>query len=144
MIQNKNNSIVFLFALFILGMSCTSEQPYYEIPMIQENGKALITGISKATCENPTPGDNDFTIHVQFATAKPGDVMVSEILKPDENGALTPLSGSKKSLTVDDELKASVTYTLQEAQLEKIGDFIVVTFAGDTDSGIITVTLEEE
>ena len=70
--------------------------------------------------------------------------MVSEILKPDENGALTPLSGSKKTLTVDGDLKVSVTYTLQEAELEKIGDFVVVTFAGDTDSGIITVTLEEE
>ena len=140
----KFNIVLPFSLLVILGISCTSEQPYYEIPLIQENGKALITGISKATCENPTPEDNDFTIHVQFATAKSGDVMVSEILKPDENGALTPLSGSKKTLTVDGDLKVSVTYTLQEAELEKIGDFVVVTFAGDTDSGIITVTLEEE
>lgn len=140
--QNNINLIVFIALLFFI--SCTSEQPYYEIPMIQENGKALITGISKATCENPTPGDTDFTIYVEFATAKPGDEMISEILKPDENGDLKPLSGSKKSLTVDDELKASVTYTLQEAQLVEVGDFVVVTFAGKTDSGIITVTLEEE
>src|SRR5699024_5652497 len=97
--QNNINLIVFIALLFFI--SCTSEQPYYEIPLIQENGKALITGISKATCENPTPEDDDFTIYVQFATAKSGDVMVSEILKPDENGALTPLSGSKKTLTVD-------------------------------------------
>src|SRR5690625_5339350 len=103
--QNNINLIVFIALLFFI--SCTSEQPYYEIPMIQENGKALITGISKATCENPTPGDTDFTIDVEFATAKPGNETISEILKTDEKGGLKSVYGSKKSVKVDDGLKAT-------------------------------------
>jgi len=32
---------------------------------------------------------------------------------------------------------------VQEAGLEDVGDFVVVTFAGETDSAIITVTMED-
>ena len=140
----KNYIIILLITgSYLLLSGCTSEQPYYEIPLIQANGKALITGISTSTVQNPKIGDTEFTIYVQFAIATSGDTMVAELLKNNEKGRLQPIPNSKKSVTVDSSLKAQVTYTLQEAQMVDVGDFVVATFAGKTDAARVTVTLVE-
>lgn len=128
--------------LFLSG--CTSDQPYYNIPMIGPDGKAQITGISKATAKNPTIADTKFTVYVQFATAALGDTMVAELVTTNkETGRREAVPNSKKSITVDSSLKAEVTYTLEEAQLKDPGDFVIVTFAGKTDSAYIIITLED-
>lgn len=74
--------------------------------------------------------------------------MTAQVLKrqiPSWNpeGAMQLLPyGSPKSITVGADLKTSVTFTKAEAGLAKAGDAITVTFAGATDSGIISITLK--
>ena len=129
-------------------MSCT-KQPYFDIPY-DENGNVIITQISEVTCDPVTTADESFTIYCYFPNAKPGDVMVATVLKqqvpswdPGGEKQLLPLAGTEKNITVGDDLKTSVTYTLVEAQLVNVGDAITVVFAGKTDSGIISITLKE-
>ncbi|QGY43475.1 hypothetical protein GM418_07320 [Maribellus comscasis] len=131
-----------------LMISCT-DQPYYDIPY-DENGNVYITEISEVTCDDVTTADESFTINCYFPNAKSGDVMTSTVLKQqvpswDPEGAtqLLPLSGSEKSITVGSDFKTTVTYTRTEAQLLEAGDAITVVFSGNTDSGIIEITLKE-
>lgn len=140
--------IIILLSLIVamaLVMSCT-DQPYYDIPY-DANGNVIFTGISKITSTGVTTADDSFTIDCYFPNAKSGDVMTAQVLKRqvpswDPNGAeqLLPY-GTPKSITVGSDLKTSVTFTRAEAGLINVGDVITVTFAGATDSGIITITL---
>lgn len=136
-------SIVITMALI---MSCTG-QPYYDIPY-DENGNIIITDISVITSNGVTTADDSFTINCYFPNAKSGDVMTAQVLKRqapswDPQGALQLLPyGAPKNITVGSDLKTSVTFTKAEAGLVNVGDAITVTFAGATDSGIITITLQ--
>jgi hypothetical protein len=137
-------SVIFTMALMI---SCT-DQPYYDIPY-DENGNVYITQISKVTSDPVKVGQTSFTINCYFPNAKSGDVMKATVLQqqvPSWNPAgakqLLPVAGSEKSITVGGDFKTSVTYTLQEANLLKVGDAITVVFSGATDSGIISITLK--
>jgi hypothetical protein len=147
MITKNILSISFIVS-FIVMMGCT-DQPYFDIPR-DEDGKVIFTGISEVTSTGITTADDDFTIFAYFPNAKPGDVMEAEVLKPqvpswDPGGALQllPLQGTKKSVTVGDDLKTSVAYTKAEASLVNVGDAVTVVFSGATDSGIIEIRLEE-
>lgn len=138
-------SLIFITALMI---SCSTDQPYYDIPY-DENGNVYITKISEVTADVVTTADESFTIYCYFPNAKSGDVMTAQVLKRqvpswDPNGAeqLLPY-GTPKSITVGSDLKTSVTFTRAEAGLINVGDVITVTFAGATDSGIITITLRD-
>ncbi len=141
--------IIISFSIIIsmaLIMSCT-DQPYYDIPY-DENGNVIITDISVVTSTGVTTADDSFTINGYFPNAKSGDVMTAQVLKRqapswDPQGALQLLPyGTPKSITVGSDLKTSVTFTRTEAGLINVGDAITVTFAGVTDSGIITITLQ--
>ncbi len=138
-------SLIFTIALM---MSCT-KQPYYDIPL-DENGNVYITQISEVTADAVTTADTEFTIYCYFPNAKSGETMKATVLKQqvpsgDPEGAtqLLPLAGSEKSITVGSDLKTSVTYTLAEAGLVNAGDAITVVFSGPTDSGKISITLQE-
>lgn len=146
--KNKNILTISFIVSYILMMGCT-DQPYYDIPR-DSNGNVVFTGISEVTSPGVTTADDDFTIFAYFPNAKPGDVMEVEVLKnqvppwdPDGALQLLPLEGTKKSVTVGDNLKTSVTYTKAEAGLVNVGDAVTVVFSGATDSGIIEIRLEE-
>ena len=137
-------SVIFTMALMI---SCT-DQPYYDIPY-DENWNVYITQISKVTSDPVKVGQTSFTINCYFPNAKSGDVMKATVLQqqvpswnPTGAKQLLPVAGSEKSITVGSDFKTSVTYTLQEANLLKVGDAITVVFSGATDSGIISITLK--
>ena len=135
-----------LIAAIALMIGCTG-QPYYDIPY-DENGNVYITKISKVTADPVTTAMTSFTINCYFPNAKSGDVMTAQVLKrqvPSWNpqGALQLLPyGTAKSITVGADFKTSVTFTRAEAGLVNVGDAITVTFAGATDSGIISITLK--
>jgi hypothetical protein len=133
-------------ATIAIMIGCT-DQPYYDIPY-DENGNVYITGISKITSTGVTAADASLTINCYFPNAKSGDIMKAQVLKrqvPSWNpqGALQLLPyGTPKNITVGSDLKTSVTFTKAEAGLVNVGDAITVTFAGATDSGIISITLK--
>lgn len=127
--------ILFLFAL-VLIVGC-SKQPYFEIPR-DSSGKVILTGISSSTTTGISVLDDQFTVTATFSTAKVGDVMKVELLQlqtPTGSTAnqLLPLAGTQKQATVGADMKATVTYTRAEAKLSKVGDYVVVTYAGATD-----------
>ncbi len=141
--KTKNILSISFIVSFLLLMSCT-DQPYFDIPY-DENGNIIFYEISEVTSTGVTVADADFTIDAYFPNAKPGDVMVAEVLKTQElNGTLQllPLAGSKKNVTVSANFTTSVTYTKAEAGLVNEGDAVTVVFSGDTDSGIIEIRLE--
>jgi hypothetical protein len=134
-------------AVIAIMIGCT-DQPYYDIPY-DENGNVYITQISKVTADPVKVGQTSFTINCYFPNAKSGDVMKAVVLQqqvpswnPTGAKQLLPVAGSEKSITVGSDFKTSVTYTLTEANLLKVGDAITVTFSGATDSGIISITLK--
>lgn len=136
-----------LIVAMALVMSCT-DQPYYDIPY-DANGNVVFSGISQVTSTGVTTADASFTVNCYFPNAKSGDVMKATVLKQqvpswDPGGAtqLLPLAGSEKSITVGSDLKTSVTYTKAEAGLVEAGDAITIVFSGETDSGIIRITLK--
>jgi len=135
-----------LIAAIAIMIGCTG-QPYYDIPY-DENGNVYITEISKITASPVTTANQSFTINCYFPNAKSGDVMTAQVLKRqvpswDPQGSLQLLPyGAQKNITVGADLKTSVTYTRAEAGLVNVGDAITVTFAGVTDSGIISITLQ--
>lgn len=146
--KTKNILSISFIVSFILIMGCT-DQPYFDIPR-DADGNVIFTGISEVTSPGVTTADVDFTIFAHFPNAKPGDVMEAEVLKnqvppwdPDGALQLLPLDGTKKSVTVGDNLNTSVTYTKAEADLVNVGDAVTVVFSGATDSGIIEIRLEE-
>lgn len=125
-----------MFALFLI-VSCT-KQDYYEIPK-DDSGKVILTGISSTTSTGISALDNSFTVTATFATAKVGDEMTIELLKlqiPTTGGSSTqllPLAGTQKKATVGSDMKATITYTRDEAKMTKLGDYVTVVFAGKTD-----------
>ena len=145
--KTKNILTISLIA-FVLMTSCT-DQPYFDIPR-DENGNVIFTDISEVTSSGVTTADADFTVDAYFPNAKPGDVMIAQVLKnqvpswdPDGAMQLLPLSGTEKEITVANDLTTSVTYTKAEAGLNNVGDAITVVFSGKTDSGIIEIRLED-
>jgi len=139
-------TLSFIAAIAIM-IGCT-EQPYYDIPY-DANGNVYVTGISKVTSTGVTTADASFTINCYFPNAKSGDVMKATVLQqqvpswnPTGAKQLLPIAGSEKSITVGSDFKTSVTYTLTEAKLLKVGDAITVVFSGATDSGIISIVLK--
>lgn len=145
--KTKNILSLSFIVSFVIMMGCT-EQPYFDIPY-DENGEVIFTDISEVTSNGMTASDPDFTVNAYFPNAKPGDVMKAEVLKNqvppwDPEGALQllPLEGSLKEVTVGGDFTTSVTYTKEEAGLNNVGDVVTIVFSGDTDSGIISITLE--
>jgi hypothetical protein len=145
--KTKNILSISLILSFILMMGCT-DQPYFDIPL-DANGNVIISDISEVTSTGVTVADTDFTVDAYFPNAKSGDAMEAEVLKRQEPSwdiggefQLLPVQGTIKSVTVDSELKTSVTYTKAEAGLVNVGDAVTVVFSGATDSGIIQITLE--
>ena len=142
----KNIITLSLIVAMALVMSCT-DQPYYDIPY-DANGNVIFSGISKITSTGATTANASFTIDCYFPNAKSGDVITAQVLKRqapswDPQGALQLLPyGAAKSITVGADLKTSVTFTKAEAGLVNVGDAVTVTFAGATDSGIISITLK--
>lgn len=140
------NTISKLLLMSILFLGSCSKQPYYHIP-VDENGKAIITQVTKVSSTGITVSDDSFTVNVEFATAKPLDKIVVEVLKLQEvNGVekLLPLPGTQKEFVLDESLKVSVVYTKEEAMLKEVSDYVVVTFAGKNDSATIEIVLEAE
>jgi hypothetical protein len=91
-----------------------------------------------------------FTVTGYFPNAKSGETMKATVLQqqvpswnPTGAKQLLPVAGSEKSVTVGSDLKASVTWTLTQANLLKVGDAITVVFSGATDSGIISIVLQK-
>jgi hypothetical protein len=145
--MKKIQSIFLTFTSMALLISCT-EQPYWNIPK-DANGNAIITQVSKTTSPGITALDGGFTIEAYLPNARPGDVMTAELVKPqvpewDPDGAtqILPVQGSKKTATVDADLNISVSYTKAEATLANVGDYVTVTLAGPTDSGIKRIDLK--
>jgi len=134
-------------AAIALMIGCT-KQPYYDIPY-DENGNVYITKISKVTADPVTTAMTSFTVNCYFPNTKSGDVMKATVLQqqvpswnPTGAKQLLPIAGSEKSITVGGDFKTSVTYTLTEAHLLKVGDAITVIFSGSTDSGKIEIVLK--
>src|SRR5690606_9948176 len=141
----RNITLAFVATAFIV--SCT-EQPYWDIPR-DANGNAIITQVSKTTSPGITALDDGFTITAWLPNAKPGDVMKAELVKPqvpswDPGGAtqILPVQGTKKDVTVDQDLNISVSYTREEATLAEVGDYVTVTLAGQTESGILRIDMK--
>lgn len=128
----------FLYLFWLVAVIGCTEQPYYAIPT-NANGKAIITGVASAASDGITVIDDQFTVSATFPNAKEGDIMKVELLKmqphPEAgNEQLLPLAGTQKEVTVGSDLKASVTYTRTEANMNAPGDFVTVTFGGKTDA----------
>lgn len=128
--------ILLLCTLFFI-LSC-GQNDLYEIPT-DANGNIIWTGVSSTTTTGISSIDNSFTVTATFATAKSGDVMKVELLQlqtPPEGGTtkqLLPLAGTQKEVTVGSDLKATVSYTRDQANLKGTGDYVMVVFSGTTD-----------
>jgi hypothetical protein len=133
----KMNKFILIISALILSISC-SEQDYYELPT-DENGNIVFTGISSTTTTGISTLDGSFSVTATFATAKVGDEMKVELLQlqiPSTGGTtkqLLPMAGTQKTVTVGSDMKASVTYTRDEAKLAASADYVVVVFSGKTD-----------
>jgi hypothetical protein len=134
-------------AAIAMMIGCT-KQPYYDIPY-DANGNVYITKISQVTANPVTSTMTSFTVNGYFPNQKSGDVMKATVLQqqvPSWNPAgakqLLPVVGTEKTVTVGADLKTTVTYTLTEAKLLKVGDAITIVFSGDKDSGIISIVLK--
>ena len=136
--------ISILCVLFVI-ISC-SEQDYYEMPT-DENGNAILTGVSSTETTGISTLDDEFSVTATFATAKSGDVMNVELLQlqlPPNGGTtkqLLPMDGTQKTVTVESDLTATVTYTRAEAQLSEVNDYVTVVYNGATDYAKVRVSL---
>jgi hypothetical protein len=144
----KTKKIILLTLICSLAamMSC-SQYPYYEIPK-DAQGKAIITQVATVTSTGVSVLESEFTVNATLPNARPGDVMTAELLRhqvPSWGGdeQLLPLAGTAKQVTVDNDLKVSVTFSRADAQLVNAGDAVMVTLAGETESGRIQVILAE-
>ncbi len=136
--------IIIFFCTLIMVLSCQKEE-IFDIPR-DGAGNAIITGVSSTTTTGITSLDNEFSVNAHVPNATAGDVMTVECLQlqlaPDGTTTqLLPLSGTQKQVTVSSDLKVSVSYTRQEANLNKPGDYVTVTFAGDTDYAVQRVNM---
>lgn len=133
-----------MLVLFTI-VSCT-EQAYYEIPL-DENGNVLLTGVSSTESTGISTLDDAFTVTATFATANSGDVMKVELLQlqlPPDGGTakqMLPMAGTQKDVTVGSDLKATVTYSRADANLNGPGDNVRVIYAGATDYAKATVSM---
>lgn len=138
--------IIFFLPALILFISCTEDGDSYNIPK-DENGNAVITDVSSAATTGISTLDDGFSVTAVLPNAKSGDVMVVECLQlqiPSTGGdtkQLLPLAGTQKSVTVGNDLTTSVTYTRDEANLIQPGDYVTVTFSGETDYAIQEVDM---
>lgn len=145
----KNSSIrLFLFVHALIALTIVScSQPYFEIPTLP-NGDPDITALSTTTV-NPDPvttTDTKFTVTAYLPNAHSGDKITAQCLNkqvPQGGGkeGFLPIAGTKKELTVGDDLKVSVTYTTAEAKLGQAGDIVLVVFGGETSSAQQRVTM---
>lgn len=139
----KKYLLLIITLIFVL-YNCDKDD--YAIPT-DENGNIIWTGVSSSTTTGISSLDNSFTVEATFATAKPGDVMKVELLQlqtPPGGGTtnqLLPLEGTQKEVQVDNNLKSTVTYTRDQANLSKVGDYIEVVFNGATDYAKMRVTM---
>jgi len=128
---------IYTLVAVVLFFSC-GQNNQYEIPT-DENGNIIWTGVSSTTTTGISSIDNSFTVTATFATAKVGDVMKVELLQlqtPPDGGTtkqLLPLANTQKEVTVGNDMKASVSYTRDQANLNEVGDYVVVVFNGATD-----------
>jgi hypothetical protein len=143
-IENMKKYIL-MISLLVFIFSCSKDE--YQIPT-DENGNIIWTGVSNTTTNGISSLDNSFTVTATFATAKAGDVMHVELLQlqvPPEGGTtkqLLPLANTQQDVTVGSDLKASVTFTRDQANLQGVGDYVVVVFNGKTDYAKQTVTMK--
>lgn len=141
----KIKNILSLLVMLGLLMACSEEQ--YEIPR-DEQGNVIFTYPSETQTVGISTLDQEFTVTAQFYNSNSGDKMEVELLQlqgshdynTDQN-LLLPLDGTQKEVTLDDDLKASVTYTRDDANLNESGDYVVVVFSGETDYAKQRVTL---
>lgn len=134
-----------LFCTLLLLASCT-EQPYFEIPK-DANGQAILTSISSTTTTGISTLDDEFSVTAVFPNAKAGDIMNVELLQlqiPPAGGTtkqLLPMTGTQKQVTVGADLKATVTYTRDEAKLVQATEYVTVVFNGKTDYAKVRVDM---
>jgi hypothetical protein len=131
----KMKKIIFFLCILVLFVSC--EKSLFDIPK-DANGNVILTTISSSTTTGISTLDDQFSVTATLPNAKSGDVMNVECLQLQvpSGGTTTqllPLAGSQKTATVGADLKTSITYTRNEANLTKAGDYVTVTFAGVTD-----------
>lgn len=126
-----------IFCVLVSILGCT-KQDYYEIPK-DANGNAIITGVSSTTTTGISTLDGSFTVTATLPNAKSGDVMNVELLQlqlPSTGGStkqLLPMTATQKQATVGADLKATITYTRDEAKLVNASDYVTVVFNGLTD-----------
>ncbi len=126
-----------IFCVLVSILSCT-KQDYYEIPK-DADGNAILTGVSSTTTTGISTLDGSLSVTATLPNAKSGDVMNIELLQlqiPSTGGTtkqLLPMTGTQKTATVGADLKATITYTRDEAKLVETGDYVTVIFSGATD-----------
>lgn len=133
----KMKKIIFFSCILILFVSC-EKSTTFDIPR-DANGNAIFTDVSSTTTTGISTLDGQFSVTATLPNAKSGDVMNVECLQLQipSGGTTTqllPLAGTMKTATVGSDLKATITYTRAEAKLNKDGDYVTVTFAGETES----------
>jgi len=135
--MNKMKKFITILCVLFTIVSCT-EQAYYELPL-DENGNIYLTEVSSTEGTGISTLDDSFTITATFATANSGDVMMVELLQlqtPPGGGSanqMLPMAGTEQNVTVGSDLKASVTYSRAEANLNSPGDNVRVVYNGDMD-----------
>lgn len=135
--------LIFFFSALILIMSCQEDE--LDIPRDQ-NGNAVLTGVSSATTTGISTLDDGFSVTAYMPNAKSGDVMNVECLQlqyyqAGGNDQLLPLAGTQKTVTIGSDLKATITYTRSETNLNSPGDYVTVSFAGETDYALQRVNM---
>jgi hypothetical protein len=135
--------LIFFLSALILIISCQEDE--LDIPRDQ-NGNAVLTGVSSATTTGISTLDDGFSVTAHLPNAKSGDVMNVECLQlqyydAGGNDQLLPLSGTQKTVTVGSDLMATVTYARNETNLSSPGDYVTVSFAGETDYALQRVDM---
>lgn len=135
--------LIFFLSALIFIVSCQDDD--LDIPR-DENGNAILTEVSSATTTGISTLDNGFSVTAYLPNAKSGDEMNVECLQLQYfelggNDQLLPLEGTQKTATVGSDLKATISYTRNEANLINPGDYVVVSFAGKTDYALQRVEL---
>jgi hypothetical protein len=135
--------LIFFLSALILIISCQEDE--LDIPRDQ-NGNAVLTGVSSATTTGISTLDDGFSVTAHLPNGKSGDVMNVECLQlqyyeAGGNDQLLPLSGTQKTVTVGSDLMATVTYTRNETNLGSPGDYVTVSFAGETDYALQRVDM---
>ncbi len=133
----KMKKIIFILCVLISVFGC-KKQDYFEIPT-NPDGSVYLTGVSSTKTDGISTLDGSFTVTTTFATAKVGDVMNVELLQlqlPPNGGSakqLLPMAGTQKTATIGSDMKATITYSRDEAKLIAAGDYVTVVFNGATD-----------